>query len=290
MAAYRFPVHAWTPLGAVALAGLCEARTTLHWAARVAASVGATHGEPKDDDSHTALRWWTEASALVGRQVRGGYRAGLRVRDLTVFVLDPADRVATEHSLVGLRFREAMQWLEGELARLFGEVEPVPLVEPQSHTLAPHPIGQGAVFAIDSPESTAEIAAWYANAHAFLEAVAEAEPGAAEVRCWPHHFDIATTLPIAGDQGEPPRSIGVGMSPGDGSYDVPYWFVTPWPYPESPTLPPLAAGGHWHTEGWTGAVLPGTLLAADDPHQSQPERLAAFLESAIAANRGLVLR
>lgn len=83
------------------------------------------------------------------------------------------------------------------------------------------------------------------------------------------------------------RSVGVGLSPGDSGYPEPYVYVTPWPYPtgELPALP----WGHWHTEGWTGAVLRGSALV-QEPESSRSRRLMDMIRVAhqvgVAANAG----
>lgn len=66
------------------------------------------------------------------------------------------------------------------------------------------------------------------------------------------------------------------MSPGDSTYDEPYFYVTPWPYPEGATLQPLEFGT-WHTKGWTGAVLTGTKLVSSSQHTTAN----AFVDAAI---------
>ena len=106
------------------------------------------------------------------------------------------------------------------------------------------------------------------------------------MRLWPHHFDIATLWTLdAGVDAEEARSVGMGLSPGDGTYAQPYWYVTPWPYPQATAeeLPPLPAG-RWHAEarngGWTGAVLLGEELVV----QTDPVSTAqSFVQEACAA-------
>ena len=97
---------------------------------------------------------------------------------------------------------------------------------------------------------------------------------------WPHHFDLATLISLQGE-----TTVGVGFSPGDGSYPEPYWYVSPWPYPENTPEWPLESGGRWHTQGFTAAVLTGSdaLQSAD-----QEEAAEAFLRSAIAGSRRLL--
>ena len=143
-------------------------------------------------------------------------------------------------------------------------------------------------FSFDAPDAFAELERWYANAARVLRELREVE-GGSPVRCWPHHFDIATLIPLSGDSDpETARSIGVGMTPGDEYYAEPYWYVTPWPYPAEPSLQPLAGGGSWHTEKWLGAVLPGSRLVGGDPSTGQAQRLAGFLDSALRACRAML--
>jgi hypothetical protein len=146
--------------------------------------------------------------------------------------------------------------------------------------------GAGAAFCAH-PEACAEVARWYANADRLLRAVQAANPEASPVRCWPHHFDLATllTLDPAAAGPESARSIGIGLSPGDAARPGPYFYVTPWPYPQSPALPALKGGGSWNTEGWLGAVLEARALAGSTEQEGQ---VREFLTSAIAAARRLI--
>ena len=57
------------------------------------------------------------------------------------------------------------------------------------------------------------------------------------------------------------RLVGIGVSPGDHHLAEPYLYLTPWPIPDGAALPALATG-RWHTDGFTGAILPGTALCA----------------------------
>jgi hypothetical protein len=87
---------------------------------------------------------------------------------------------------------------------------------------------------------------------------AEVEPNASEVRCWPHHFDIATLIEVARG-----KTIGVGMEPGDVYYDEPYFYVNLHPRPAAPPTALLGGHGTWHTHEWIGAVLPVSRLKAN---------------------------
>ena len=241
-----------------------EARLQLHWAAQILTAAADVALELAADDSHSNLGWDERIGALIGRA-----HVGLRLADLTLVFDDRDDELALE----GRNIAEAFEWvtIHGSVA------QPMTL---RDYEMPAHPVADGAAFAaIDATEYDA-IARWYHAAHDVFEDIERGHPGASEPRCWPHHFDIATliTIDAAADPHEA-TSIGVGMSPGDSSYEQPYWYVNPWPRPKDQPLPALAAGGHWHTAGWFGAVL---------SHPSPADDVRAFLVSAMAHARTLI--
>ena len=77
---------------------------------------------------------------------------------------------------------------------------------------------------------------------------------------------IAALLALEKGPAEKARSIGIGVSPGDGYYAQPYLYVSPYPRPDTDNLPALPPGGRWHTKDFFGAVATGIdLLALADP-------------------------
>ena len=147
-----------------------------------------------------------------------------------------------------------------------------------------HPIATGGSFSLDDAESFRELGRWYATADAALRSVCEQQPGD-PVRCWPHHFDIATLLRI--ERGERSEGIvGVGMTPGDHHYAEPYWYVSAWQKPDNLELPTLPSGGFWRPEGWFGAVLTAADLVRHN--EEQAHTLAAFLQAAVEASIQIV--
>jgi hypothetical protein len=264
--------------------GWVEARVLAHWAAQCVAAAGATLVPAAPDDSHASLEWSERARALAGVPLGSvGVRAALRPADLTLLVLDSADGA---HETLDLRHRtlqSGLAWLSRAVARATGRAV-LPLARP-THELPDHPVGAGAPFPEADHAALAHLSACFSIADRLLRGLAAALPDASPVRCWPHHFDIATLASL-----DPPttprnraRTIGVGLSPGDDGYAGPYWYVTPWPSPPVDAPPQLAGGGAWHRAGWFGAVLPVTHLDGGDEARS-----LAFLESAIAACRELL--
>ncbi|MEM9072675.1 MAG: hypothetical protein AAGE52_29475 [Myxococcota bacterium] len=240
--------------------GLQAGRLELHWAAQILATIANSLGDAKDDFSHTALR------------VENG-RLQVNVGNVTLS-LDGGGALqiargadARTLPLVGLTFEQALEESVYGLKAVRVDVEEISRLE---HDLPAHPVADGGAFEPFPPEA-AEILRWLSAGAAALAPLEDFGP----LYIWPHHFDVARLRKVREE-----RTVGAGLSPGDGSYDEPYFYVTPWPYPDADKeLPPLSVGT-WHREGWTGAVLRGSeILDADN----RAETLSTFLREAVAA-------
>ena len=257
-------------------ATLEETRRLAHWAVQLVCPVGSQLVSPAPDYSHTALTWLDEPGLLATHPVGAArWRAALRVADLTVVLTDADGRTTDALPLAGRTLEEGLEWINQMVA---SRVDGVPdkALELVGYTMQAHPVKDGARFAGD-PEKLAALEHWFRNAAHLLEAVRAEESAAGPVRCWPHHFDIATLATFDGPEvdAEHARSLGFGMSPGDDTYAQPYWYVLPWPVPSADALDKLDEG-HWHTDGFVGAVLTG-------PHDRST--VSRFLSSADRVGR-----
>ena len=272
----------WEPLGNVSPRQLTETRLLLHHAAQLVAAVGRSLVPAHPDDGHTTLYWRAQPRSLTSQEVPGPrpWRAVLRPAELSVAVLAEGSEVG-RLALAGRTQREAFEWLVDRARDLGAPVERLGLAAP--YQLPEHPVGAGAAFAAPGEGSLAELSCWFADAEPLLRGVADGWFGSPPVRVWPHHFDIGSVLPLGDAHGEGAASIGVGLSPGDEGIAEPYFYVTPWPPPES--LPELPAGGRWHREGWTGAVLTGSQIVAAGGGAAQAAETSAFLTGTVEALR-----
>lgn len=281
------PLDVWIRLASVEPGALVDATLELHWATQLLAAAGQTFVAPRGDDSHRAMRWDDTLGGFVGEAFTEGYpfRLALRVEDLTLLLVDRTDAALGELALAGARLEDAYAWLRIGLSQYMGGTGPA--IDRPDFDLPAHAVGDGASFSATGAPERMALAALYGAAAELLEEVREevarGTPDATPVRCWPHHFDVATLVHLpsaAGPDGT--RTIGVGMAPMGGGYGSWYWYVTPWPYPPAEALPPLSSPGSWHTEGWTGAVLPGSDVVAM-PEGERRARVASFVREAIAA-------
>ncbi|MCZ6539453.1 MAG: hypothetical protein O6922_06475 [Chloroflexi bacterium] len=279
----------WQTLGGVAPGALTDARLQLHYAAQVVSAVGASLLEPQPDDSHPNLGWSEELGGLTGHHVPGArsFRAALQFAELRLLLLDGNGQTLAEFPLDGRSLDAAMHWLSSAI-EANGTALPADGIRRPPYELPDHPVATGASFSHSAENAYAELARWYANAGGALAKLVSHIDGASTVRCWPHHFDIATLVVLERTaEGDMAKTVGIGLSPGDSSYDEPYWYVSPWPAPDAEILPPLDVAGRWHTEGFTAAVLTGSELTADGS-ASQSEKLDNFLDRAFAASRLLL--
>jgi hypothetical protein len=79
---------------------------------------------------------------------------------------------------------------------------------------------------------------------------------------WPHHFDLSTLWFPGNAIDEDAPHLNFGFAPFSAGIDEPYVYAYAYPYPAHHDPPAMPTGAHWHTTGWTGAVLPYTVIAA----------------------------
>ncbi len=261
---------AWIAVDPSLARALTDARAQLHHCAQFVSGFGISYLPHARDDSHTSMAWDARRGALVSAPFRG-VSVGLRLADLTLLVMRDGfpDVVLPAHraSIVVLadRLRAALTAAGLDAARY---------TLARHFEIPTHPVAGGAAFNTDDRTAFAALAAWYRDAAQLLDEV-RAERNGSPVRCWPHHFDLATLVTVA--EG---RTTGAGLSPGDTYYEEPYFYVNAYPAPSREALGgALAGGGRWHTFEWIGAVLPGSDVAGDGDRQRLQMR--DFLRSAL---------
>ena len=281
----------WETLGAVDPRHLIDARLQMHWAAQAASSIGKRLGTPQPDFSQQSFQWLESARCLAQDPIAGrtSFRSAIRFDPPALAFLAESGSSLHELPLSGRTLDEAYLWVRETAEELLGA--PLPGELERGSGLPDHPVAGGAPFDVRAAAPFAELGRYFSGAHRLLDAIVAHRPEASPVRCWPHHFDIATLLKLdPGGDPETSRSIGLGLSPGDGSYAEPYFYVTLWPYPPDPALPALPSGGSWHREGWLGALLLGEALAGTSSNGSQRRRIQEFLDAALAACLALLKR
>ena len=259
---------------------LREARLQAHYALQWLARAARAFVPPRPEDLHTNLDWDDTFDGFVTHPLTDDLRLGLRIPDLTL-VLGSLSAQAS-FTLDGRTDGDARLRL-GELLAAH-DLDPARLDAKPPYEIPDHAVAHGAAYdARGSSDALSDLAAWFANADRSLGRVRETmiARGLAPspVRTWPHHFDVATFTLLEGGNAEHARSVNAGLSPGDEHYEEPYFYVSPYPYPDATRLPALPFG-HWHTRGFTAAVLPASKIIAMSDRQATGDD---FLDAAVAA-------
>lgn len=270
----------WHTFREIDRARLREARLQTHYAAQWLGRIGAAFVAPQLDYSHTSMSWDRAISGFTTHLLIEDVRIGLKIADLALFVLGNGAKPEDSFSLNERSDVDVRKWLDARLGARGLKTDA--LDKTSSYAIAAHAVGGGAAYDTSRlADALSELAKWFDNAYYSLGEIrrqmAERSLNVSPVRCWPHHFDMATLISIDETSGEGARSINAGFSPGDEHYEYPYFYVSPYPYPDPKSLPLLLKLGHWHTRDFVAAIAPANRIVE---MRDQEEAIHNFLNEA----------
>jgi len=269
-----------TGLRGVAPVELVRAREVVHAAAQMLARAGFANVDPLPGDEHSNLGWDALLACLTTHEMTGSggrLRVGLDPAAPSLLMLRE-EEVAADFALSGATAAEAAAWLDAQLSD-------AGLAAASAVTL-PYELPESIVsldrFDTAGLEAACKtLAAWFAFAAAHFDSFAarhgDLQPGPSAVRCWPHHFDIATYVSLESGDPEAARGVGVGLSPGDETYPQPYFYITPYPQPDASNLPDAPMPGHWQRDAFVGLIATGEEISS---LSALEEQTGAFIEQA----------
>jgi len=267
----------WQILSRISDDRLFAARAQLHQAAQLLTALGISFIPPKPDDSHTSFKWSQKSLRFLSQGFGDelAFRLSLNPVDLTLQAFH-SDEFLAEIKLNGVTLKQAAADLQFFLED-HGLPEDVFTMK-RHFELPNYPDRWDTAFDISDTDAFQSLAASYSNAASAFEIKIKNDSRASTLMIWPHHFDLATLI----GTGEG-KSIGMGISPGDGSYTAPYYYisVSPYPSPEQIEAQPLTQGA-WHTQGWTGMVLTLDQITVLSDAAGQKSVVETFLNEALS--------
>jgi hypothetical protein len=233
-------------------ASLKAAREETHAAVQLIAMVPRHLLAADPTDSSASLIWDDELKMLRSQEVYG-FIIAYEFSTQEIHIHKDSSHVIGVPT-IGRSFEEVLEDLKNTLTDLGlkGDLlkEELPYELPESIVKLGNP------FVKQDSEALEALTELYSLTSKLLQKAFGSVSAASEIRCWPHHYDLATLVTvIAHEDPEKAKSIGFGFSPGDGGYDEPYFYLTPWPYPPTEKLYEIRKPAFWNTEGWTGGVL-----------------------------------
>jgi hypothetical protein len=234
---------------------LTEARTLCHLACQWPSKAARANLAPADDDSHSNLGWQSDFDALVSHPLDDGQRRiqlgfSFSARAL-VWLVDGAVndqlelRVETEASV--------KEWVDRHLASVS--------LQSTDKAVMPYELEDEADYSkfVQQGGAVSALGAWFGYGQQGMAHLIKEFGGrcveSPTIRCWPHHFDIGSLFVLETGDPETARSIGVGLAPGDTSFDEPYFYCSPYPAPNTDGLPPPAEPLFWNTAGFVSVIL-----------------------------------
>ena len=245
-------------------AKLEEAREETHKAVQLVSMVPRCLLEPDPTDVSASLNWDKKLEMLVSQEVQG-IVAGFEFAD-QILCLGKDGKEIERIQTVGNTYEQLFQKLKNALTDHGLNGEALRMDLPYD---LPGPVERrGVPFQQQDPGALNVLSSLFSFTSSVLQNIFAPVEEASAVTCWPHHYDLATLLTLVPDEDfEKTKSIGFGFSPGDGNYDEPYFYLTPWPYPATHQLYTLKPPAFWNTEGWVGGVLKVADLKAYDAKQ-----------------------
>ena len=269
----------WRRLDPLPFEEISKARNMTHEAVQLIAGAGISFAQKKQDDSHTNCEWSRSLKALVGNLFgeKNELCLGLNIADFKLLLLKENWTIIEELNLNDKNLEDALAWMKDNFENNGLDFNQFTL--DKHYQIPVNHISSGGKFAIENEHAFQELSDYFANADLVLRTYINELPNAIPVRCWPHHFDIATLINIGE---ESLQSIGIGLSPGDNKNPEPYFYVTMWPYPDlqKVTFKEMKIG-KWNYEGWIGASLKATKILKNQDEKTQCETVVIFIKESV---------
>lgn len=101
-----------------------------------------------------------------------------------------------------------------------------------------------------------------------------------QICLWPHHFDNAFKWFSGRKIGEEQEQIGVGISNGDETYELPYVYMSLWPELRKTNTMIIPEGATLHDHGWSGLLLPYEAILEKKTAEEQWAYIQNFFDEA----------
>lgn len=266
--------------GSVHPSELGEARLQAHYALQWLARICYGYISELPDKEHTSFIWQPNQEIFFTEKLSNGFYFGCYLPDLILFYQNAAGTYQ-EISCDGKTNEEIGAWVVQAISDMSLDDSHLHQTLPY-HIPDHHLYDDGMYDVIDNALALRELGLWLNYSHDVLHKVLDTyntvptlKP---HVRCWPEKFEMSVSLQPKTAKMTKASRVKIGLSLGDEYYDEPYFYVVHDPYIKQNRLRDLHFIGHWHMQGFVGAVSLSSRLWQLD---NRDDLLLTFFDQAI---------
>ncbi|GET24417.1 hypothetical protein [Prolixibacter sp. NT017] len=253
-----------------------------HLAAQFVALAGRYLIPKKPDGSNINMQYLPEKEILLGNQHPDGWSVAVKLRNLTIQILDKNQHAQAEIPLDGKSFGDAFQEFKTKLQNSGIDISGLKTEQP--YQLSTDALKEGKYFAIGSDDAISENIRYRNNARLIINELAAGFTDVEPVRIWPHHFDTGTFATLARNaKGSASKTIGMGWAIPDSMVSEPYFYISFWS--ENPVEiannPSNLPAGKWMMPGWNGSVLATSEIIQKESAEGQYRLVKDFFRTGI---------
>ncbi|WP_190811369.1 hypothetical protein [Flagellimonas sp. S3867] len=223
--------------------------TQVHLASQYLATAGKSFLEPKSDDSHTNVGFFTEDNTLRTWELdeTGVYLAFEYTNFSLKWVSKDKSQVL---ALKGKSHGEIVEWI----SKMASESK---LEKPYTYDLhydLPYSITDDFTFGLSNPEELQGLIHLRTISQNTLKTFLQNENLESDIRIWPHHFDTGAFVTLNDGSG---KSIGMGMAIPDSMVNDHYFYISGYQGHDgldTSTFQNLTHG-EWKNNGFKGGIL-----------------------------------
>ncbi|WP_136466418.1 hypothetical protein [Flagellimonas onchidii] len=242
----------------------------VHLASQYLATAGKSFLEPKSDDSHTNVGFFTEDNTL--RTWHFGETGAYLAFQYDDFSLKWVSKEKSEtFTLKGKSHTEIVEWI----SKMASESQ---LVKPYSYDLhydLPYTIDKDFKFGLPETDELQGLVHLRTISQNALKAFLQKENLESDIRIWPHHFDTGAFIVLNNGSG---KSIGMGLAIPDAMVNEHYFYISGYHGHDGIDTSSFEnlTQGEWKNDGFKGGVLRASNISESTAIQFFQEAFKAY--------------
>lgn len=196
----------------------------IHQAVQFLAITSKSILPPRYDDSHTSFIWDYQDKCFASEWLNVNHTFRLEIDPVSLSLrLNPYKKQSTDTvQLVGKTKKEVYAQLQKILLKWGITMQH--FTNEMHYDLPEHKVNKGGKYQTHSIDLHNEVVKHYSNAYLLLSLLKGKNPLTGDIRCWPHHFDIAADFPLITQIDNLSMKFSLGFSPANPDFPEPHFY------------------------------------------------------------------